>query len=110
MAKIPVSYQPNKIKKGSYTDWIDGGKFCTSINLTGSDTPPTSGLNLLDAFDVDWSAYKLDGKDVSATLIIEKLKSLQQIPQVPDRFLYYDNEDGFIANYLVLDELDIIEK
>lgn len=104
MAKIPVSYQPNKIKKGSYTDWIDGGSFCNHTSPNGPLEAPTSGLNLMDAFDVDWSAYKLDGKDVSATLIIEKLKSLQQIPQVPDRLLYYDNEDGFIANYLVLDD------
>lgn len=75
MAKIPVSYQPNKIKKGSYTDWIDGGKFCTTTNPAGGDTPPASGLNLLDAFDVDWSAYKIDGQTASATSIINKLNT-----------------------------------
>ena len=73
MAKIPVSYQPNKIKKGSYTDWIDGGNFCNHTSPNGPLEAPTSGLNLLDAFDVDWSAYKLGGVSASATEIIKKL-------------------------------------
>jgi hypothetical protein len=60
MAKIPVSYQPNKIKKPTYTDWIDGEKFCTTDNPDGTTTPPSSGSNLIDAFDVDWSAYTID--------------------------------------------------
>lgn len=73
MAKISVSYQPNKIKKPAYTAWIDGGKFCTTDTPDGNTTAPSSGLNLIDAFDVDWSAYTIDGKPADATTIINKL-------------------------------------
>ena len=75
MAKISVSYQPNKIKKPTYTNWIDGGKFCTTSNPTGTTTAPTSGLNLIDAFDVDWSAYLIDNQPASANKIIERINS-----------------------------------
>ena len=104
MAKIPVSYQPNKIKKGSYTDWIDGGNFCNHISPNGPLEAPTSGLNLLDAFDVDWSAYKLGGVSASATEIIKKLNEQPILPTVPDKLIYYNTGTGFVADYLVLND------
>ena len=104
MAKIPVSYQPNKIKKGSYTDWIDGGNFCNHTSPNGPLEAPTSGLNLLDAFDVDWSAYKLGGVSASATEIIKKLNEQPVLPTVPDKLIYYNTGTGFVADYLVLND------
>lgn len=74
MSEISASYQPNKIKRKGYTSWIDeSNQFCTTT--TGITLDQVRGQNLMDAFDVDWSAYKIDGQTASATSIINKLNT-----------------------------------
>lgn len=74
MSAISASYQPNKIKRKGYTSWIDEeNKFCTTSSGTTLDN--VGGQNLMDAFDVDWSAYKIDNQPASAQSIINKLNT-----------------------------------
>lgn len=74
MSAISASYQPNKIKRKGYTSWIDeSNQFCTTT--TGITLDKVRGQNLMDAFDVDWSAYKIDGQTASAQSIINKLNT-----------------------------------
>ena len=74
MSEISASYQPNKIKRKGYTSWIDeSNQFCTTISGTTLDN--VGGQNLMDAFDVDWSAYEINGQPASAKSIIDKLNT-----------------------------------
>lgn len=74
MSEISASYQPNKIKRKGYTSWIDeSNQFCTTT--TGITLDQVRGQNLMDAFDVDWSAYRIDGQVASAASIINKLNT-----------------------------------
>lgn len=74
MSAISASYQPNKIKRKGYTSWIDeSNQFCTTMSGTTLDN--VGGQNLMDAFDVDWSAYEINGQPASAKSIIDKLNT-----------------------------------